>query len=137
MDDMQAPDVMRSVCSALNLVATALGGYLSAFLMSLTAHYTTWLDNIDDPETSHLDQYFYLLAAFMLVNTGLFVVVAMRYKYKVVKHRAPLPLVGGQQSHAVRQTAPARPGEITSSYVNPFVSAGGFASQRSFQFDSL
>ena len=94
----------------MNLVATALGGYFSAFLMSLTDNYTTWLNNLDDPATSHLDQYFFLLAAFMLVNTVAFVGVAHRYKYKVVRHRAPLPLVGGQQSHAVRQAATAAPG---------------------------
>ena len=109
---MQAPDVMRSVCLALNLVATALGGYFSAFLMSITDNYTTWLNNLDDPKTSHLDQYFFLLATFMLVNTVAFVGVAYGYKYKVIKHRAPLPLVGGQQPHAVRQAATAAPGAL-------------------------
>lgn len=104
---MQAPDVMRSVCLALNLVATALGGYFSAFLMSVVDRHTTWLNDLDDPKTSHLDQYFFLLAGFMLMNTVAFVGVASRYKYKVVKHRAPLPLVGGQQPHAVRQALTA------------------------------
>jgi hypothetical protein len=100
---LQAPDVMRSCCSALALLATASGGYLSAGLMYLTSRFTTWLDNLNDPTTSHLDLYFYLLAAFMLANTLLFAYVAASYKYKVVKHRAPLPLVGGQQHHAVMQ----------------------------------
>lgn len=113
---MQAPDVMRSVCLAFNLVATALGGYFSAFLMSLVTNYTTWLDNLGDPDTSHLDQYFFLLAAFMLVNTIAFVGVAYGYKYKVVRHRAPLPLVGGQQRHAVRQ-APLAEGTPSSTCV--------------------
>jgi hypothetical protein len=41
---------------------------------------TSWLDNINDPRTSHLDHYFFLLSLFMLANTLLFVWVSRAYK---------------------------------------------------------
>lgn len=107
---VQAPDVMRSCCGALSLLTTAMGGYLSAFLMVAVTSTTTWLDDLDDPHKARLDLYFYLLAGFMFAATLIFCAVAMTYKYKVVQHRAPLPLIGGQQSHAVRQHPRHAPG---------------------------
>ena len=89
---------MRSCCTALALVATALGGYASAGLLVVVQAYTTWLDDLR--HGSRLDLYFVLLAAVMLANTVVFVGVAMGYKYKAIRHRAPIPGVGGQ--HAPR-----------------------------------
>lgn len=34
-----------------------------------------------------MDLYFYLLAVFMTLNLGAFLVVAVRYQYKTVEHR--------------------------------------------------
>lgn len=92
----QAPDVMRSCCMALQLLSTALGGYASAGFMYFVHRYTTWLSDLN--HGSRLDLYFLLLAAVMLINTVMFVGVAMAYRYKVVKHRSPVPLIGGQQA---------------------------------------
>lgn len=97
---------MRSCCGALSLLTTALGGYLSAFLMAAVTSSTHWLDDLDNPATARLDLYFYLLAGFMLAATLVFVGISTRYQYKTVRHRAPLPLIGGQQSHAVMQQLP-------------------------------
>ena len=101
---MQAPDVMRSCCTALALVATALGGYFSAALLVAVNRYTTWLDDL--MHGSRLDLYFVLLAGVMLLNTLVFVAVAMRYQYKVVEHRAPIPMIGGQ--HQAQRWQPQR-----------------------------
>ena len=92
---LQAPDVMRSCCSALALVATALGGYISAAILVAVGGYTNWLDNLKHGR-SRLDLYFTLLAGVMLLNTAVFVLVATRYKYKEIQHRAPMPRIGGQ-----------------------------------------
>ena len=77
---------------ALNLLSTALGGYTSAMLLWAVSRYTTWLDDLE--KDSRLDKFFVMLAGIMLANTLVFVVVAKRYKYKVVKHRAPMPRIG-------------------------------------------
>eukprot|EP00892_Ulva_mutabilis_P001566 jgi/Ulvmu1/1140/UM107_0014.1 len=128
----QAPDVMRSCCGALSLLTTALGGYLSAFLMAAVTSTTSWLDDLDDPNTARLDLYFYLLAGFMLLATLVFCAVAVSYKYKVVRHRAPLPLIGGQQSHAVMQQPPPSPdgGAMPSSAID----IGGVRPGYGYQF---
>jgi hypothetical protein len=99
---MQAPDVMRSCCAALSLVTTALGGYASAGLLVAVQANTTWLNDL--MHGSRLDLYFLVLAAVMLLNTAVFVIVAMRYKYKEIQHRTPLPTIGGQ--HAQPQWRP-------------------------------
>jgi hypothetical protein len=96
---MQAPDVMRSCCAALSLVTTALGGYMSAGLLVVVQANTTWLNDL--MHGSRLDLYFLVLAAAMLLNTAVFAMLAMRYKYKEIRHRTPLPMVGGQ--HAMPQ----------------------------------
>lgn len=93
---MQAPDVMRSCCSALQLLSTALGGYLSAFVLWAVTNNTTWITDLK--HNSRLDLYFLLLAAVMVVNTIVFVFFASKFQYKVVKHRAPMPRIGGQPS---------------------------------------
>jgi POT family len=77
---MQAPESMRSVAAAFGLLSVAGGGYLSAALLSIVASTTSWLDNINDPSTSRLDDYLTLLGLFMLANTLLFVWVSYGYK---------------------------------------------------------
>jgi hypothetical protein len=38
-----------------------------------------------------MDYFFYLLSFFMWANSGLFLMVALRYKYKVVQHKRQAP----------------------------------------------
>ncbi|XP_019167897.1 PREDICTED: protein NRT1/ PTR FAMILY 8.2-like [Ipomoea nil] len=82
----QAPDSMRSLCSALSLTTNAIGNYLSSFLVTIVADITTrngkpgWLAN--NLNYGHLDYFFWLLAVLSVMNLGVFVVVAKMYTYK-------------------------------------------------------
>ncbi|KAM6546688.1 hypothetical protein CsatB_027424 [Cannabis sativa] len=82
----QSPDAMRSLCSALALLTTSLGNYLSAFILTVVTYFTTkggktgWIpDNLNE---GHLDYYFWLLAGLSFVNVLAYVVCAGRYKHK-------------------------------------------------------
>ena len=61
----QSPDAMRSLCSALALLNTAMGNYLSSLILTLVAYFTTadgkggWIQ--DDLDKGHLDYFFWLL----------------------------------------------------------------------------
>jgi peptide/histidine transporter 3/4 len=80
----QAPRSMRSMCTALGQLAIAAGNYLSAFLLAVVASATTrggdpgWIP--DDLNKGHLDYFFWLMAALLLLDLLLFVFCAMRYK---------------------------------------------------------
>ncbi|KAE8690945.1 Protein NRT1/ PTR FAMILY 8.3 [Hibiscus syriacus] len=82
----QSPDAMRSLCSALSLLTTALGNYLSSFILTVVTYFTTkggqvgWIpDNLNE---GHLDYFFWLLAALSLLNLSVYTVCASRYKQK-------------------------------------------------------
>lgn len=77
---VQAPESLRSVSAALGLLSLAGGGYISAGLLYFVSKTTYWLENINDPRTSRLDDYLLLLGLFMVVNTLVFVWVARGYK---------------------------------------------------------
>ncbi|KAI3772251.1 hypothetical protein L6452_03433 [Arctium lappa] len=82
----QAPDSMRSLCAALQLTITALGNYLSAFLVTIVTIISTqdgspgWIT--DNLNYGHLDYFFWLLAGLSVVNLGVFITLAKRYTYK-------------------------------------------------------
>ena len=75
---------MRSMCTALGQLAIAAGNYLSAFLLAVVASATTrggdpgWIP--DDLNKGHLDYFFWLMAALLLLDLLFFVFCAMRYK---------------------------------------------------------
>lgn len=82
----QSPDAMRSLCSALSLLTTALGNYLSAFILTIVTLITTrggktgWIpDNLNE---GHLDYFFWLLAGLSLLNLLVYMVSATRYRSK-------------------------------------------------------
>ncbi|XP_043695866.1 protein NRT1/ PTR FAMILY 8.3-like [Telopea speciosissima] len=82
----QSPDAMRSLCSALSLLTTALGYYLSSLILIIVTSVTTrggkpgWIpDNLNE---GHLDYYFWLLACLSFFNLLLYVFCASRYKSK-------------------------------------------------------
>ncbi|KAK8692568.1 hypothetical protein V6N13_076025 [Hibiscus sabdariffa] len=68
----QAPDAMRSLCSALSLTTVALGNYLSTVLVTAVTKITTqdgklgWIP--DNLNMGHLDYFFWLLAILSLLN---------------------------------------------------------------------
>ncbi|XP_008787880.1 protein NRT1/ PTR FAMILY 8.3-like [Phoenix dactylifera] len=82
----QSPDAMRSLCSALSLLITALGNYLSSFILTIITSVTTrggktgWIpDNLNE---GHLDYFFWLLAGLSFLNLLVYVYCAKRYKSK-------------------------------------------------------
>ncbi|GFZ01638.1 peptide transporter 1 [Actinidia rufa] len=82
----QAPDAMRSLCSALSLTTVALGNYLSSLLVTIVTSISTkngklgWLP--DNLNYGHLDYFFWLLAILSVINLGVFIMVAKWYTYK-------------------------------------------------------
>ncbi|KAJ3693683.1 hypothetical protein LUZ60_009163 [Juncus effusus] len=82
----QAPDGMRSMCSALSLTTVALGNYLSTFLVTVVTDITTkngklgWIP--DNLNRGHLDYFFWLLAILSLLNFFVYLLIANWYTYK-------------------------------------------------------
>ncbi|KAM7463346.1 hypothetical protein LguiA_031467 [Lonicera macranthoides] len=83
----QSPDAMRSLCSALSLLTTSLGNYLSSFILTVVTSITTgggkagWIpDNLNE---GHLDYFFWLLAGLSLLNMVVYIFCAKIYKSKV------------------------------------------------------
>ncbi|XP_027332418.1 protein NRT1/ PTR FAMILY 8.1-like [Abrus precatorius] len=82
----QAPDAMRSMCSALSLLTVALGQYLSSLLITIVSKVTTrnggpgWLP--DNLNYGHLDYFFLLLTGLSVLNFIVFLMVSKLYTYK-------------------------------------------------------
>lgn len=82
----QAPDAMRSLCSALSLLTVALGQYLSSLLVTIVTKISTrngspgWIP--DNLNYGHIDYFFWLLALLSVVNLVVFLLVAKLYTYK-------------------------------------------------------
>lgn len=82
----QAPDAMRSLCSALALTTAALGNYLSTFLVNIVTDISTrdgdpgWIP--DNLNYGHLHYFFWLLAVLSVLNLGAYLLVAKWYTYK-------------------------------------------------------
>ncbi|MBA0643131.1 hypothetical protein Goklo_027447 [Gossypium klotzschianum] len=82
----QAPDAMRSLCSALSLTTAALGNYLSTFLVNIVADFSTrdgdygWIP--DNLNYGHLHYFFWLLAVLSVLNLGVYFMVARWYTFK-------------------------------------------------------
>ncbi|GMI81739.1 NRT1/ PTR family 8.1, ARABIDOPSIS THALIANA PEPTIDE TRANSPORTER 1, peptide transporter 1 [Hibiscus trionum] len=82
----QAPDAMRSFCSASSLATGALGSYLSSLLVTIVSNVTAkdgkpgWIpDNLNH---GHIDYFFWLLAALSVLNLGVYAWIAKWYTYK-------------------------------------------------------
>ncbi|XP_071735747.1 protein NRT1/ PTR FAMILY 8.3-like [Rutidosis leptorrhynchoides] len=82
----QSPDAMRSLCSALSLLTTALGNYLSSFILTVVTYVTArggspgWIpDNLNE---GHLDYFFWLLAGLSFLNLVVYILCAKLYKSK-------------------------------------------------------
>lgn len=82
----QAPDAMRSLCSALSLTTVALGNYLSTLLVTIVTKITTkngklgWIP--DNLNRGHLDYFYWLLAILSLLNFLVYLWIARWYTYK-------------------------------------------------------
>lgn len=82
----QAPDAIRSLCSALSLTTAALGNHLSTFLVNIVADFSTRDDDCgwipDNLNYGHLHYFFWLLAVLSVLNLGVYLMVARWYTYK-------------------------------------------------------
>ncbi|EPS69660.1 hypothetical protein M569_05105, partial [Genlisea aurea] len=84
----EAPDAMRSLCSAMSLTTTALGNYLSTVLVTVVTKATTgegklgWIP--DNLNRGHLDYFYWLVAGLSSLNFVVYVAIARWYKYKKV-----------------------------------------------------
>ncbi|PQP94341.1 protein NRT1/ PTR FAMILY 8.2-like [Prunus yedoensis var. nudiflora] len=82
----QAPDAMRSLCSALSLSTVALGNYFNSILVTIVTHTTTknknpgWIPN--NLNYGHLDYFFWLLAVLSVLNLGAYLLISKWYTYK-------------------------------------------------------
>ncbi|CAI9106916.1 OLC1v1006163C1 [Oldenlandia corymbosa var. corymbosa] len=82
----QAPDAMRSLCSALSLTTVALGNYLSTLLVTIVTRISTrngrlgWIP--DNLNYGHLHYFYWLLAVLSVLNLGAFLLIAKWYTYK-------------------------------------------------------
>ncbi|OIW19866.1 hypothetical protein TanjilG_27232 [Lupinus angustifolius] len=82
----QAPDAMRSLCSALSLLTAALGQYFSSLLVTIVTSISTkngspgWIP--DNLNYGHLHYFFWLLAVLSVLNFIAFLLVAKLYTYK-------------------------------------------------------
>ncbi|KAL5225061.1 hypothetical protein ABZP36_011700 [Zizania latifolia] len=85
----QAPDAMKSLCTAVSLVAVAAGSYLNSAIVAVVAWSTApanggggggWIP--DDLNQGRLDCFVWLMAGLSSVNLLAFVFSSMRYSYK-------------------------------------------------------
>ncbi|CAN1853588.1 Protein NRT1/ PTR FAMILY 8.2 [Linum perenne] len=81
----QAPDAMRSLCSALSLTTVALGNYLSTLLVTVVTKVTTKDGKLG---RGHLDYFYWLLAILSLVNFFVYLWIAKWYTYKKTTGRS-------------------------------------------------
>ncbi|GLU11472.1 hypothetical protein SLE2022_282130 [Rubroshorea leprosula] len=82
----QAPDAMRSFCSALQLTTVALGNYLCSLLVTIVTSVSTkngkvgWIP--DNLNYGHLHYFFWLLTVLSVVNLVVYLLIAKWYTYK-------------------------------------------------------
>ncbi|CAL9091298.1 unnamed protein product [Musa textilis] len=84
----QAPDRMKSICTAMVLFSMSLGNYLNSFIITVIADVTSrggvpgWIP--DDLNKGHLDYYFLVLAGISTVNFFVYLAFAGNYTLKKV-----------------------------------------------------
>ncbi|CAN6299928.1 unnamed protein product [Urochloa humidicola] len=83
----QSPDAMRSLCQACSLIMITLGSYLVSIMLKFINSVTGgrgkqgWIpENLNE---GRLDQFFWLMAGFQLLNVLAFAYSATRYKRKL------------------------------------------------------
>ncbi|PHT38042.1 Protein NRT1/ PTR FAMILY 8.1 [Capsicum baccatum] len=89
----QAPDAMRSLCSALSLTTTSLGNYLSTLIVTIVNNVTTrhgkvgWIPD-ENLNRGHLDYFYWLLAILSIINFFVYLWISKWYTYKKVTVKA-------------------------------------------------
>ncbi|KAI5004544.1 hypothetical protein ZWY2020_031787 [Hordeum vulgare] len=109
----QAPDAMRSMCTALSLTAIALGGYVSTLLVTVVAKVTTrggkqgWIP-AKNLNVGHLDYFFWLMTVLSIVNFAIYLPIANWYTYKKTAGAGYDP-----DANEVRDSSPESSGDKT------------------------
>jgi solute carrier family 15 (peptide/histidine transporter), member 3/4 len=84
----EAPDTLKSTCTALALLTVALGNYMSSLIYAVVAAFTATADSpgwiSDDLNQGHLDYFFWTMAAICTLNFVLYSGFAKNYKLKTV-----------------------------------------------------
>ncbi|KAL6838616.1 hypothetical protein ACP4OV_031573 [Aristida adscensionis] len=84
----EAPDAMKSTCTALALLTIALGSYMSSLIYAVVAAFTATADSpgwiSDDLNQGHLDYFFWTMAAMCTLNFVVYSGFAKNYKLKTV-----------------------------------------------------
>lgn len=79
----EAPEEMKGVCSALELVTVSLGQWMTAFLIPVANALPVVLGSgawvPSDLNDGHLDAFFATLAVLVAINTGVFSAIAKRF----------------------------------------------------------
>ncbi|XP_039142272.1 protein NRT1/ PTR FAMILY 8.3-like isoform X2 [Dioscorea cayenensis subsp. rotundata] len=84
----QAPESMKSLCTAFGLLTVALGSYLSSFIITAVQFVTAqngrsgWIS--DDLNDGHLDYFFWVFAGICAVNFMLYLAFAWNFTLKRV-----------------------------------------------------
>eukprot|EP01083_Nonionella_stella_P066368 174721_1 len=77
----QAPDEMKSIVYAANLMVTGIGFLLAALLVFVVDLWRPqWIPN--DLDDGYLEYYFFLIAGIMIVTLIAFIPAARKYKYR-------------------------------------------------------
>ncbi|KAF7027534.1 hypothetical protein CFC21_039567 [Triticum aestivum] len=83
----QAPDAMKSMCTALSLTTVALGNYVITLLVTVVAKVTTrggkegWIPD-KNLNVGRLDYFFWLMTVLSVVNFAIYLPIANWYTYK-------------------------------------------------------
>lgn len=104
----QVPDSMRSLGIGLYLSVLGVANFLSSFLITIVDRVTekggkSWFGK--DLNSSRLDYFYWLLAAMIAVNFGVYVVVARRYSYKNVQKRAAVAVADCYEGDGIEAIA--------------------------------
>jgi solute carrier family 15 (peptide/histidine transporter), member 3/4 len=84
----EAPQSMRSLCSAFSFLAISFGYYVNSFVVTFVAAVTKvggslgWLPT--DLNEGHLDYYFWLWTVISVVNFAVYVALSRKYTHKKV-----------------------------------------------------
>ncbi|GLJ39274.1 hypothetical protein SUGI_0801510 [Cryptomeria japonica] len=82
----QMPDTMKSLGIAVYLSVLGVGSFLSSILISVIEKFTCRKEELcwfaDNVNKAHLDYFYWLLASLSVLNLGMFMTLASRYKYK-------------------------------------------------------
>ncbi|TVU48440.1 hypothetical protein EJB05_08077 [Eragrostis curvula] len=105
----QAPESMKSLGTAMSLLAYGVGNILSSFLLSLVTRITSergnaWVTN--NLNACHLDYYYAFLTVLAAVNFLAFAAISSRYRYRAESTETIDIVMGVQVEKAMVQPEP-------------------------------